>query len=226
MNIGSVHRPNVVITGFGPFRDHSENPSWSAIKDDQLHIDRPVNLVFQHVEVSYKAVDEIVPRLWEKYRPIMMVHIGLAAHENMLRLEQRARFGPYCNDDVRGFAPHSKNIPLIPINTPTGDCQLKCKDSGMYDYIKTGLNLGRALKRVEEAKQLKNLEIDAKQSDDAGLYVCEYIYLSSLKINENTVFVHIPDIKNFTLKQIRKGLSVVIECLIDCIMEENELNTN
>lgn len=62
----------VVVTGFGPFRDYQVNPSWEVARQlpgtgvaEELN----VNLVVVNVPVSYKAVDEIVPTLWDQHKP-------------------------------------------------------------------------------------------------------------------------------------------------------------
>jgi len=69
---------NVLITGFGPFRDHTVNASWEAVRlipdrgislPSNLSSGIPVNLVTYQIPVVYKSVAHIVPRLWDKHQP-------------------------------------------------------------------------------------------------------------------------------------------------------------
>lgn len=64
----------VVVTGFGLFGDYQVNASWEVARllpktgiADELNI----NLVTINVPVSYKDVDQIVPDLWDQYKPVV-----------------------------------------------------------------------------------------------------------------------------------------------------------
>lgn len=70
----------VVVTGFGPFRDYCVNASWEVAKllpktgiADELNI----NLVTLNIPVSYSDVDQIVPKLWDEYKPTVMQFISI-----------------------------------------------------------------------------------------------------------------------------------------------------
>lgn len=205
--------PNVIITGFGPFRDCDDNPSWRAIKDESdFKIERPVNIIRKQIEVAYHAVDEAIPQLWQEYNPLMMIHIGLANKSSLIKLEQRARLGPYCQGDVRQCILHPEN--------QSSEIEPKETSSVKYNEISTCFELRSICEKVNSLVADKKLTIPATISDDAGLYVCEYIYLSSLKIKNKAIFIHIPNTTNFKIEEIRKTLKVIIESLIDSLNDK------
>lgn len=70
----------VVVTGFGLFRDYSVNASWEVAQllpktgiIDELNI----NLVTLNIPVSYRDVDQIVPKIWDEYKPTVMPFISI-----------------------------------------------------------------------------------------------------------------------------------------------------
>lgn len=167
---------NVVITGFGLFRDHQLNPSWECIKDEQFSLDPvKVNIVKKQVDVSYEEVDRVVADLWKKYNPLLMVHIGLAAHESAIRIEQVARHGPYIHDDILSYAPHRD---LRIYNDTEGSLEERsvrhsysCKPCE-FGCSTTCIDIDRVCERVNKFYKEGKLSLPAKKSTDAGLYVC------------------------------------------------------
>lgn len=211
---------NVIITGFGVFRSHQINESWEAIKDG-LKIDRPnVNLIVKHINVSYQDVDKAVSTLWKQYDPLLMIHVGLAAHERAIRIEQVARHGPYIHDDVLKFAPHrelryygdeeEEKSSEENIIKKSYSCK-PCK----FDSSQTCLNIDQVCDKLNQAFENHRVPIPTKKSKDAGLYVCEYIYSRSLTICDRAVFIHVPSSENFKLEDIKTNLQYSIELLID-----------
>lgn len=80
----------VLISGFGPFRDHVVNASWEAVKlinpDDVILYSKlrngensegediltnlpTIKISFCELAVVYNTVHQVVPTLWEKYKP-------------------------------------------------------------------------------------------------------------------------------------------------------------
>lgn len=224
----TTDKDTIVITGFGLFRNHSSNPSWEAIRDGQLRIDRPnLNIVTREVSVSYEAVDRAVEDLWSRYKPLLMVHVGLAAFEKTIRVEKVARHGPYIHDDIVKFAPH-KNLRLYPEVDPSAVGSMEenitrhpysCKPC-QFDSSQSCINIQRACDRLNQSYKEGRTPLPYTCSDDAGLYLCEYIYQKSLKICDRTVFLHVPDVGDqITLGDIRLALKVAIETIIDDINE-------
>lgn len=218
---------NVVVTGFGLFRDHKSNPSWDAIKDGKLKIDRPnINVITKQINVCYEEVDRVVEEIWTKYDPLIVVHVGLNASANSIRLEQHARHGPFIHDDVSENAPH-KHLRQYGDNNQSVEENVKvhiysCKSDCNFDSTKTCFDLERVCRQLSGLHTQGNAPIPYESSQDAGLYVCEYVYQKSLRICDRAVFIHVPDVGNkFTIEDIRLSLKYAIEALVD---ETNEIS--
>lgn len=208
--MASQQERTVVVTGFGLFRDHKSNPSWESIRDGRLKIDRPgIRLITKQVDVCYETVDAVVEDLWQTYHPWLVIHVGLAAHESSIRLEQIARHGPYVNNDIKSCAPH---VHLRGDQHEKGHYQcLPCN----FDHSKTCINIDEICDKLNSLFQQGQIALPVKKSCDAGLYVCEYIYHKSLSISDRAVFIHVPDVVNFKLDDITLALKYTIETIID-----------
>lgn len=219
-----TERENIVVTGFGLFRDHQLNPSWEAIKDNQLKIGSKypnLNIIAKQIDVSYEDVDRLVSELWLEFKPILMVHVGLAAFEKSIRIEEIARHGPYIDPDVRKFAPHEhlREYHSEERMGSSGGDKLKrpysCKPCE-FGSVCTRFNVDEICDKMNKLYASGELALGTKKSTDAGLYVCEYIYKTSLKMNQNCLFIHVPNIsKDFTLDSIRLAIQQVIEFAIE-----------
>lgn len=56
--------------GFGPFGEHRVNASWAAVQEmTKLDLPDDLSLIPLEIPVEYKAVDKLVPFIWEKYKP-------------------------------------------------------------------------------------------------------------------------------------------------------------
>lgn len=217
-DIGQPRR-NVVVTGFGLFRDHELNPSWEAIKDGQLKINRPnINIITRQIPVIYQEVDKAVEELWTSYEPILMVHVGLAAHETSIRLEQVARHGPYIHDDVIHQAPHEDHR-LYDGDSHSLEENIKrhyytCKPCN-FSFSETCFDVEHVCRKLDALHRQGEVPLPFKCSKEAGLYVCEYLYQKSLRICNRCVFIHVPDTKNYRLEDIRECVKTAIELFID-----------
>jgi pyroglutamyl-peptidase len=65
-------------------------------------------------------------------------------------------------------------------------------------------------------------------SDDAGRYLCEYIYYQSLYIDsKRTIFIHIPELdKNFTVENLAETIQLIIYEALRCVDPLPMLNQN
>lgn len=68
----------IVITGFGPFREHVVNSSWEAVRlipnrgidlPENIKEDTPVHIIAYLMPVEYKCIADIVPKIWDKHKP-------------------------------------------------------------------------------------------------------------------------------------------------------------
>ncbi|XP_037083327.1 pyroglutamyl-peptidase 1-like [Pollicipes pollicipes] len=197
--------PNDVIfvTGFGPFGTHVVNASWEAVC--RLHEvgvaeELGVQLVIEEVPVTYEYVMREIPKRWRELRPRLVVHVGVSAHTMTLQLERVSHNGPYQRDDV-----HQR--------TPPEHCCVPGRPSTLC----TRLDLARTCKAIGNSRSA----IDASVSDDAGHYLCDFIYFTSLSQDPGrAVFVHVPPLgMPYTANQMADGLAEAIRDLYGQVLE-------
>ncbi|XP_043346064.1 pyroglutamyl-peptidase 1-like protein isoform X3 [Cervus canadensis] len=98
----------VVVTGFGPFRQHLVNSSWEAVKELSklgLGSDMQIELQILQLPVDYREVKQRVARIWEDLRPQFVVHVGVDPAAKAIFLEQCSKNRGYRDADIRGFRP-------------------------------------------------------------------------------------------------------------------------
>lgn len=141
-------------------------------------------------------------------------------------LETRARSGVYVKPDVEG---------LVPAPLSSGD------DDEVEVLIPRGVDLDDVMRRWRREVETDGLggKVDLGLSDDAGLFLCEFIYFSSLRYFERrgednggadtkVVFLHIPAEAHrddlCRAKEVVVGLvrALVGSCLVRSHMVENE----
>lgn len=187
---------NVVVTGFGPFRDYKKNPSWTAVeKLQQIGLENSdFNLITQEVPVVYEKVREVVPMLWEKYKPILMVHVGVSSKANCIAIEECAHN-------------HSYNLLDTENCLPEGNL---CKEMGV-ECIQSKMNLEKICIHMNN-----NSSIKATLSNDAGRYLCEFIYYTSLFENDcSSAFIHIPpEDRPYSILELAEGLKFIIKNML------------
>lgn len=164
----------ILITGFGPFPGFDENPSETLVRNLNPRVP------------GTEIVKEIVPTEWERSRilfdtatkihaPNLLIHFGVGLNEGHLKLERCAKNFAADRPDASGSCPSAN---FIDPNGPS--------------TYQTNLPL------IEIADELTNELFPAQISDDAGDYLCNYLYYLSLnyverKANERTaLFIHIP----------------------------------
>uniref|UniRef100_A0A2K6G209 Pyroglutamyl-peptidase I n=1 Tax=Propithecus coquereli TaxID=379532 RepID=A0A2K6G209_PROCO len=71
-------RKAVVVTGFGPFGEHTVNASWIAVQElEKLGLGDSVDLHVYEIPVEYKTVQRLIPALWEKHSPQVSLRLHL-----------------------------------------------------------------------------------------------------------------------------------------------------
>uniref|UniRef100_A0A8C4LIX4 Pyroglutamyl-peptidase I n=2 Tax=Equus asinus TaxID=9793 RepID=A0A8C4LIX4_EQUAS len=91
-------RKAVVVTGFGPFGEHTVNASWIAVQElEKLGLGDSVDLHVYEIPVEYKTVQRLIPALWEKHSPQVPLRLHLlhlpVPEPRPLRLRPRAPTG-------------------------------------------------------------------------------------------------------------------------------------
>nr|XP_022907322.1 pyroglutamyl-peptidase 1 [Onthophagus taurus] len=193
---------NVVVTGFGPFGIHSINASSEVVKSLPEKI-KDVNIIKFEIPVVYEIVDEKIPELWEQYQPILIVHVGVSERAQLITLETNANRTGYIKKDYHGCC-HN-----------TGDI---CDDNSK-DCLKTGLCINDICDHLNKSGKVK-----ACISNDAGRYLCEYIFYKSLYVDHTKVlFIHVPMLNQpYSCEQLTEGLIIIIEKALEMLMLNEE----
>lgn len=206
---GGPRNGPVLVTGFGPFYGHSVNASWVAVQEmAELTLHNPdgthCKLEIREIPVEYEAVTSEVPRLWKNVSPRLCVHVGVSPYDCVM-IEQVAQNSTYHLVDVKGKCP------------PSGVC---VQDGP--SHIKTRVDVQSVVAHVMAAQS----EVQVSASTDAGRYLCDFIYYTSLHCGDAPVmFVHVPPLsKPYSSAQIAKALKIIIEAVLtnwdSCVSDE------
>ncbi|XP_028407110.1 pyroglutamyl-peptidase 1-like [Dendronephthya gigantea] len=191
-------RVSVLVTGFGPFGEHKINASWEAVKElESIGFGNNINLTTQEIPVEYETVSALIPALWQKYKPRVCVHVGVSGFTDVVQLETCAHNLDYCREDISYKCP-SRN-----------SCVL-----GGSECLQTDLNVEKICQEVDS----KLCPCKLETSCDAGRYLCEFIYYSSLHqslkpehTGSSVVFIHVPVLDQpYTKTQLGQTLKFVI----------------
>ncbi|KAM4551871.1 pyroglutamyl-peptidase 1-like isoform 2-T3 [Odontesthes bonariensis] len=201
----------IVVTGFEPFGEHSVNSSWVAVQElGRLGLGDAVDLYVCEVPVEYQAVQELLPSLWKEHQPQLVVHVGVSGLATTVTLEQCGHNKGYKRLDNCSFCPASHS----------------CIENGP-DCIKSVLDMNTVSKRVNDS----NIGITASVSKDAGRYLCDYTYYTSLYLGQgHAAFVHVPPLgKPYSSQDLGRGLQAVVQEMLkllegDYTVEERKNN--
>ncbi|KAL9117080.1 MAG: hypothetical protein Q9187_006388 [Circinaria calcarea] len=142
----------------------------------------------------------------------IVLFIGMASGRKFFTLESRAHRDGYAGRDVDG-------------KTMEGD---ELWQGGAYqgapEVLETGFPVGEVLKKVKA----RLLEEDIRQSDDAGHYLCDFIYYTGLveywrrdpKGERPVMFLHVPG--EAEGEDLLKGRTVALE-LIRTLVESRRM---
>ncbi|KAL1876424.1 hypothetical protein VTK73DRAFT_9290 [Phialemonium thermophilum] len=232
----------VLVTGFGPFKeDFPLNPSWGIASrlPDYLPPLRPKSggrdpavtlppvrlLVYpEPIRVSYETVRSLVPTLWGPDGPAqgrridLAVHIGMAGPRPVYSLERRGHRDAYAMKDVDGKFLHDEERRVR-----------EGKDWVWYGApreLETDFDVDDVLPRW---KKYSPDDVDVRISEDAGRYLCDFIYFSSLahlwkaKEFRRVVFLHVP--ADMSDKALTTGREIALQ-LIRSIIESELVRRN
>ena len=198
----------IFLTGFGPFLTVTNNPAeivTTTLFEKKSELDTQyTTLIHKEIfEVSVKGVNTLFPSFFEFVKKhstkenelSILVHYGVSKSIAMAQLEERGQ--NYIND-------HADNNKVI-------------EPKAEAEYIYSNLNVD------EIVTKLKEKDILCSKSNSAGVYLCNYIYYTSLKHtksleNIKSLFIHIPIFDNFSLEQninfFKEFISVLEELYI------------
>lgn len=187
---------NIIVTGFGPFGKHIINASWEAVKNlskknsEILKKQYNVNLIIKEIPVAYDHVIKNIPELWQQYNPLFVVHIGVSYLAKCLQIETQACSSGYTKKDIKDNCPEVCN-----------DCKI----------LNTTLDVDKLCQDLKE-----KYDCTACPSNNAGRYLCEFIFYHSLNINQNkSLFIHVPDLDVYPSDKTAQELFNIICWLLD-----------
>ncbi len=188
----------ILVTGFGPFGQHQVNSSWLAVGhlaqlwDQRATEWKPYALATHEVPVVYSYVETSLPKIYEERTPCLCVHVGVSPY-SMVTLERCGRNHAYKHPDVNGSRP------------ATGCCV-----KGGPEAITTQFDL----ENIHKALSGKGVEFCV--SEDAGRYLCDFIYYKSLHMDKCPVlFVHVPPLNQpYSGEQLGRALKDLLETLL------------
>ncbi|KAI9692768.1 MAG: hypothetical protein M1820_009367 [Bogoriella megaspora] len=244
----SEEEVTVLVTGFGPFRRLNYNPSYDITVTLPQYLPATPScptkiklmLYPSPIKVAYGTVIDIVPRLYSPPTEIpitdpslpapdpktppfdLAIHIGMAPGRSYYTLETMGHRDGYNQwDDVDG-----QKLP---------------KDFGRKHWPGCPEILHTSLDTVDVWRRWKaNLlplgsgdkEIDVRPSDDAGHFLCDFIYYSSLawyfrlggrniESERPALFLHVPG--NHDEEALARGREVTI-ALIRAMVESRRMS--
>ena len=188
----------ILFTGFGPFENNPVNASWIAVQEaekvweDSNPLSESFKLETREFRVSYSFVAENLQLAYSETTPALCVHVGVAPIA-FPKLERRGKNSGYVLVDVDG------NLP------PNG----VCKERGPEE-LQTSVDLEIVLKKLSSA------EVEFEISEDAGRFLCDFMYYSSLYLGDcPVIFVHLPPLSFlYTAEQLGRALKELIISLL------------
>ncbi|XP_065168782.1 pyroglutamyl-peptidase 1-like [Atheta coriaria] len=181
----------ILVTGFGPFGVHNINASWAAVQLlDDLHFDG-YKLIKHEIPVTYEYIDGNIARLWEEYNPTFVLHVGVSAEASAITLESLARRKFYCKSDANGVFHPTREV-----------C---AKDEGPVVHFP----------QINVEDIVAELDTDTLrfvESTNAGLYLCEYLFYTSLNVdNTRILFTHVPPLNQpYSAEKLAEALTKII----------------
>lgn len=211
----SANLSTILLTGFGSFDEFNRNPSGDIVEE----LDGSIYSTFQirgvKIPVAWENSWELIEQEIKRYHPVLVLSLGLAPEPN-IRLEICAnnQNAPFFDENGKRPAawPNSQIVESGPIIYPS---------SLPLDWL------------YSEYQQLdSNKVIPIRFSNDAGKYLCNYVFYKAMYHLKGAVlyrgFIHIPAY-NIALKEgitsrenIFPSVHFIIEKLIEWLSRENQ----
>jgi len=186
----------IVITGFGPFRDHKTNASWEAVRlIPGLWEDTQHPLTVEEIPVEYGWVQGQESARWEE--AFFTVHVGVSSRDKVVTLECEAHNAGYCQPDTQGCVP----------------LQGECVQGGL-DRERTCLDMESLVQELTVTGDRIGVEFGL--SVDPGHYLCDFVYYRSLHASKGrSLFVHVPPLgKPYTATQLAQAIVILVKTVI------------
>lgn len=185
--------PTILVTGFGPFLEVKENPSWQAIEDLEGATVAGCRIAVARLDVTYGSAAEQLQAAIDRARPALVLSLGVAPTP-AIRLESTARNrDTAAAPDVAGEVREGRTI-----------------REGGAETLPTRLPLDR----LRAALTADGLEV--ADSDDAGGYLCNHLFYELLTRRPvgSAGFVHVPPLAPpWDLARLRRAVRRMLEVL-------------
>lgn len=165
----------ILVTGFEPFGDDSENASIRAVDllDERWPEDDPVQLVTGVLPVVFGAAGTVLLELVARYRPDAVITVGEAGGRSSVTPERLA-----VNE-------MNARIPDNAGRQPAGE-----------QIFETGGDRRTTLDVDALAAAISTAGVASEVSDDAGRFVCNYVAFVAYGLEAPAAFVHVPAVRS------------------------------
>jgi pyroglutamyl-peptidase len=191
----------LLVTGFTPFPGAPENPTEHLIRAFEAEpplAGRPVECCFAVLPVDYGRAIPALEEAGNGFRPDIAIHFGLARQTEGFRLERLARNAIASpQPDNAGTRPDPS--PILP----------------GADHVESTLPLTRIAQALEGQGHV------VSWSDDAGGYLCNYVFYHSAAGLCRTVdarmsgFIHVGEVLPENFRFFRQGAELILETCVE-----------
>ena len=176
----------VLVTGFEPFGEYSENSSWEVAQKVASCAIKGAEVVAERLPVSFARAGTVLRSAIELHTPDLVIMLGQSGTTDRVKLERVAlNMMDSANGDNDGTKPNEEPI---------------------YEGEESALFTSLPIKQLRSA--IEGQGIAVKISNSAGLYVCNRTYYEALRMCKEramqAIFVHLPLCKEQTSHQTDK----------------------
>lgn len=184
----------VLISGFEAFGEHKVNPT--ALIVDALNqglIPFPSTLKLEHIllpvtfDDSYKKLEKKI----ESFNPDVIISFGVANRDSIELENVAINYIDARIKDNAGTQPQEQEI------TPNGP----------QSFLST-----LPLQGIEA--RLKEAQLPVKISNDAGSYVCNFLFYKLMESNQDTFrlcgFIHVPPLEVMSFEKLQTAVSHIL----------------
>ncbi|KAL3368442.1 hypothetical protein AABB24_009344 [Solanum stoloniferum] len=200
------------VTGFKKFHGVAQNPTETAVSNLKYYVEikgLPAGVTLGSCTVLETAGEGGLPALLKVIEEssagnssnngqVIWLHLGVNSGATKFAIERlavnEATFR--CADEL-GWQP--QRVPIVP------------EDGGIYQIRKTSCPTESIL------EFLKKKGFDVTMSDDAGRFVCNYVYYHSLRFAEEKghkcLFVHVPTFNRVSQEKQMEFVAALLEAI-------------
>jgi pyroglutamyl-peptidase len=192
----------ILVTCFGKFHDFSENPSKNVLEQIKHLTKETKNVEFEweELDVVFNKVDNFIEHV--NHNHDLIIHLGVATGAEKIRFELNAH-NIKDGKDTNG---------VCFSNSPIQDGEYKIETTFpielMYDFVEKNKNV-------------------AEISNDAGAYLCNYVYFKSLSKSyskSKIIFIHVADYQNNKKATTAEEQGLLIYNFIKKFIESSNIN--